>query len=139
MSEHDRPAEQHQPQYGQPQYGQPQSGQPQWTGQPQTQVPQPNPPVTKGFFSSLFDISFDTFVTPKVIRVLYLLIIIVTVLSAFVYIVLAFKASPGLGLLTLFVLAPLFTIIWLAIWRIILEAFMVIFRIAEDVRSMRNR
>jgi hypothetical protein len=93
----------------------------------------------KGFIGSLFDVSFSSFVTPKVIRVLYLLIIVFTVLSALVYTILAFRDNAGLGFVTLFVLAPLFTLIVLAAWRIFLEFFMVIFRIADDVRDMRRR
>ena len=34
---------------------------------------------------------------------------------------------------------PLFIIIVMAFWRLILESFVVRFRIAEDVRAMRER
>jgi hypothetical protein len=94
---------------------------------------------TKGFLGSLFDISFTSFVTPKVIRVLYLLIMIGTILTALSYSVIAFRVNAVFGIVTLFVLAPLFSMIILAIWRIFLEFFVVIFRISEDIRDVRQR
>jgi hypothetical protein len=63
---------------------------------------------SKGFFASLFDVGFTSFVTPKVIKVL-------------------------------FVFAPLCTLIVLALWQITLEFFMVIFRISDDIRTVRER
>lgn len=94
---------------------------------------------TKGFLGSLFDISFTSFVTPKVIRVLYLLIMIGTILTALSYSVIAFRVNAAFGIVTLFVLAPLFSMIILAMWRILLEFFVVIFRISEDIREVRQR
>jgi Domain of unknown function (DUF4282) len=94
---------------------------------------------SKGFIGSLFDLGFTSFVTPKVIRVLYLLIIIGTVISGLIYSFVAFKVSPGLGILTLFILAPLCSLIVLALWRITLEFFMIIFRISDDISALRQR
>jgi Domain of unknown function (DUF4282) len=94
---------------------------------------------TKGFLASLFDFGFTSFVTPKVIKVLYLLIMIGAVVSSLFYSFLAYTANPALGILTLLVIAPLYTVIVLAIWRIALEFFMVIFRISDDIRSVRER
>jgi hypothetical protein len=34
---------------------------------------------------------------------------------------------------------PLYIIIVMAFWRLVLEAFVVVFRIAEDVRAIRER
>lgn len=93
----------------------------------------------KGFLGSLFDVGFTSFVTPKVIKVLYTLIMIGTIVSALFYTVVALKVNVALGAVTLFILAPLFTLIVLAIWRIFLEFFMVIFRISDDIRNLRER
>jgi len=78
-------------------------------------------------------------VTPKVIRVLYPLIVIVAALSALGFIATAFAASTVFGIVTLFVLAPLFFLVVVAIYRILLEFFMVIFRISDDIRTIRER
>jgi hypothetical protein len=93
----------------------------------------------KGFLGALFDFGFTSFVTPKVIKVLYVLIVIGTVVSALVFTFIAFKASLVFGFLTLLIGDPLFILIVLAIYRIILEIFVVGFRAAEDIRVVRER
>jgi hypothetical protein len=94
---------------------------------------------TRGFLNSLFDFSFTSFVTTRIIKVLYVLILILVSLTALIYTIFAFKASPLFGLLTLIIGDPLFIIIVMAFWRLVLEAFVVVFRIAEDVHSIRER
>jgi hypothetical protein len=63
---------------------------------------------------------------------------ILTGLSAIGLIAAAFAASTGLGILTL-VLAPLFFLVVTATYRILLEFFIVIFRVADDIRALRER
>ena len=94
---------------------------------------------TRGFLGALFDFGFTSFVTPKVIKVLYMLIVIGTVVSALVFTIIAFKASTVFGFLMLVFGDPLFILIVLAIYRIILEFFVVTFRVAEDIRALRER
>jgi hypothetical protein len=93
----------------------------------------------RGFLGALFDFGFTSFVTPKVIKVLYMLIVTGTVVSALVFTIIAFKASLAFGILTLVFGDPLFILIVLAIFRIILEFFVVTFRVAEDIRALRER
>jgi hypothetical protein len=93
----------------------------------------------RGFLGALFDLSFTSFVTTKIIKVLYALILVLTSLSALVYTIVAFRLSAGFGLLVLVIGDPLFIIIVMAFWRLVLESFVVVFRIAEDVRAMRER
>ena len=93
----------------------------------------------RGFLSALFDFSFTSFVTTRIIKVLYVLIMILTVLGALAYTFLAFDASPVFGFLVLIIGDPLFIIIVMAFWRLVLESFVVRFRIAEDVRALRER
>jgi len=93
----------------------------------------------RGFVGTLFDFGFTSFVTPKVIRVLYMLIVAGTVASALVFTIIAFRASVAFGILTLVLGDPLFILIVLAIYRVLLEFFVVAFRAAEDIRAMRER
>jgi Domain of unknown function (DUF4282) len=93
----------------------------------------------RGFLGALFDFGFTSFVTPKVVRVLYMLITIGTVVSALVFTIIAFKASTPFGILTLLFGDPLFILIVMAIYRMILEFFMVTHRAAEDLRALRER
>ncbi len=93
----------------------------------------------RGFLSALFDFSFTSFVTTKIIKVLYVLILVLASITALIYTIVAFRLSAGFGILTLVIGDPLFIIIVMAFWRLILEAFIVMFRIAEDIRALRER
>ena len=73
----------------------------------------------KGFLNALFDFGFTSFVTPKVVKALYMLITIGTVVSALVFTIIAFKASVAFGVATLVIGDPLFILIVLAIYRVI--------------------
>ncbi len=94
---------------------------------------------SKGFFGALFDFSFTSFVTTRIIKVLYALILVLAVLSALLFTITMFRINAVLGLLTLIIGDPLFIIIVMAFWRLVLESFVVVFRIAEDVRALRER
>jgi hypothetical protein len=78
-------------------------------------------------------------VTPKVVKVVYVLVMILTALWELALAVAAFKVNIVLGIIVLFILGPVFFVVYLALWRMVLELVMVIFRIAEDVRSIRTR
>jgi Domain of unknown function (DUF4282) len=93
----------------------------------------------RGFLGALFDFSFTSFVTTRIIKVLYVLILVLTVLAALVYTVIVFSASKLFGFLVLVIGDPLFILIVMAFWRLVLESFVVVFRIAEDIRALRER
>ena len=93
----------------------------------------------KGFIGSLFDFSFSSFVTPKIVKVLYVLITIWTALLALTILVIGFRTG-GLagGLFTLIIIEPIFILLTLGIYRVVLEAFMVVFRIYEETKKIRE-
>jgi Domain of unknown function (DUF4282) len=93
----------------------------------------------RGFLSALFDFSFTSFVTTRIIKFLYILILVMVSLSALIFTFAMFRVSALTGFLTLVIGDPLFIIIVMAFWRLVLESFVVRFRIAEDVRAMRER
>jgi len=113
--------------------GQAPSGRPAFATQ---QFPAGEP---KGFLSALFDFSFTSFVTPKVVKVLYILIVVVVGLSALGFALSVLATNVGLGLIVLLVGAPLYFLVVTALYRITLEFFMVIFRMAQDIRAIRER
>jgi uncharacterized membrane protein len=93
----------------------------------------------KGFLGSLFDFSFSSFVTPKIIKVLYVLFTIWTTIIALVFTIIGFKTGGVAGgLFTLIIIVPVFVLLTLGIYRVILEAFMVVFRIYEETRKLRE-
>ena len=79
--------------------------------------------------SSLFDFGFTSMVTPKIIKTLYILFTAWTVLAAVGILVIGFApAACGRPVRTDLV-DPIFVLLSLGVYRVILEAFMVIFRI----------
>jgi hypothetical protein len=93
----------------------------------------------KGFFASLFDFSFRSFVTPKIIKVLYVLMTVVVALWTLALVLWAFRASTGAGILTLVILAPIFFVIAMIYVRVGLELLIVFFRIHGDVEEINRR
>ena len=69
--------------------------------------------MEKGFFGSLFDVSFSSLITTKVIKVLYVLSMVLIGLMALVIVASAFTQSVGAGLFTLLILAPLAALLYL--------------------------
>ncbi len=123
---------------GQPGAG---SGAPQWQGIAGVRPgsPRTKQPGEKGFLGSLFDFSFSSFVTPKIIKVLYVLITIWTVLFGLIFLIrFGFHYGLAAGLFVLIVLEPIYLLLTLGIYRVVLEAFMVIFRIYEETKKIRE-
>ena len=85
-----------------------------------------------GFLPALFDFSFNSFVTPKIVRFVYVLATIWTVVMYVIVVITWFTQSVTSGILAL-VLGPLVAIIWLAIVRIGLEFGISVVRMSEDV------
>lgn len=131
------------PSYGaQPGQGAP-TPPPQWQAMPGVQ---PGAKRTKraagehGFLGSLFDFSFNSFVTPKIIKVLYVLFTIWTVLIGLTILVVGFRTGGfAAGLFVLIIVEPIFFLLTLGIYRIVLEAFMVVFRIYEEMKQIREQ
>jgi hypothetical protein len=93
----------------------------------------------KGFFQSLFDYSFSSFIAARIIKVLYVLTTIIVALDTLALILFMFKVSSALGIFALLILGPLFFVITMIYVRVILELLMVIFRIHADVREINVR
>ena len=113
---------------------------PQWQAAPPTPAtPRQRSAGEKGFVGSLFDFSFTSLVTPKIIRVLYILFTIWTALIGLSILVIGFRTGGVAGgLFTLIVIEPIFVLLTLGIYRVVLEAFMVLFRIYEETKKIRE-
>lgn len=104
----------------------------------------PAAPPSRGFFGSLFDLSFSDFVTVKVVKVLFVLGIIGVVLGAIFVMVSAselrgLQVPPGV----IIVAAPIVAFLYILLIRIYMEILTVTFRMAEYLRELveqgRNR
>jgi hypothetical protein len=93
----------------------------------------------KGFFASLFDYSFSAFITPKIIKLLYVLSTIAVALWTVIVILWGFRQSTGLGILMLVILGPIFFVITMIYVRVLLELLIVFFRIHGDVNEINRR
>ncbi|HEY6297254.1 MAG TPA: DUF4282 domain-containing protein [Streptosporangiaceae bacterium] len=93
---------------------------------------------TTGFLEALFDFGFTSFVTPKIIKVLYVLVTIGTIVTALAFTIVVFKASVAFGIVALVFGDPLVILVVMAAFRIFVEFFVVIFRAAEDIRALRE-
>lgn len=91
----------------------------------------------KGFFGSLFDFTFTDFVTTKMIKLLYIILIIAIGIGTLVAIVGCFTTcGGGWGLLSLLILGPIGFLVGVICIRIYLEIVIVIFRIAESTTEI---
>lgn len=90
-----------------------------------------------GFLAALFDFSFSSFITAKLIRVLYALGLLMAGVSTLFVLATSFTQGFMFGVVML-ILAPLVFLFLAMYMRVMLEVLMVLFRIAEDVRSIAN-
>ncbi|MDQ3757697.1 MAG: DUF4282 domain-containing protein [Actinomycetota bacterium] len=93
--------------------------------------------MEKGFFASLFDFSFSSLITPKIIRVVYVLITIAVGLFS-LSILFSFAASDDGNAVLGLILAPLAFLLYMIFARIYLEIVIVVFRMGEDVRRIAD-
>jgi len=93
----------------------------------------------KGFFGSLFDYSFSSYVTPRIIKVLYVLATVLVALWTLAIILIAFKASSGLGIVALLIGGPIYFVITMIGARVGLEFLSAFFRIHGDVQEIKLR
>ena len=87
---------------------------------------------TTGFLPALFDFTFTHFVTPKLVRFVYLLAPIALGIAWLFWVFVGFARGAGTGLAVL-ILGPILFIIYLAIIRMTLEFYLSIVRMSEDV------
>lgn len=90
----------------------------------------------RGFFSRLFDFSFESFITPSIIKVLFIIYIVVVGLGALAMAVAAFTQSTVLGILTLLILAPIGAFLYILLGRVSLELIIILFRIHDNTEQM---
>jgi hypothetical protein len=103
---------------------------------------QPAPaPTNRGFFEALMDTRFDSLITPKLIRFLYVVQIVALIIGTLFVVLVGFANDAGLGILFL-ILAPLAALIYLIVIRLYLELIVIAFKIrdaAEEVAVNTRR
>lgn len=89
----------------------------------------------KGFFGALFDLSFTEFITTRLVKLLYILVITFGVLMALGMLIGAMSRGWGPTIGALFV-APIFLLLYIIFARVYMELIIVLFRIAENTGRM---
>lgn len=90
-----------------------------------------------GYFRALFDFSFSRFITIQMFPVLYGVILASTLIAVIYFVVEAFLTSWWRGLFYLFIAGPVGFITVATITRALMEFYLVMFRIAEDMDEIR--
>lgn len=85
-----------------------------------------------GFFGALFDFSFNEFITPKVVKFVYILATIGLALGYLVFLIAGFNQGVLSGLVVL-IGGAIAVVIYLALIRMTLEFYLAIVRMSEDV------
>jgi hypothetical protein len=120
-------------------YDLPGSGRQQTWQAPGQAQPRPAAARGKGFVASLFDFGFTSFVTPKLVKALYVLATFWTALWALIFIRIGFHYGFTSGLFMLILVVPVFGLLSLGTIRVFLELFMVLHRINDNIQSIRDR
>ena len=91
-----------------------------------------------GFFEALFDLSFSSFITTRLIKALYILAMILAGFLALGIVIAGFSNGfvSGLGAL---IFGALVFLIYVMTARVTLELIMIVFRISENVSVIANR
>ena len=125
------------------QQNQPQ-GAPDFAAYPNQQMANSTGADKDGFFAALFDFSFNRYVTPSVVKVLYILLMIVVglfVLLAIIGFLVGMAQDASVIILALIgiPLVLLGAVAWLAFYRVGLEVAVSIIRTAQSVQSIDER
>ena len=92
----------------------------------------------KNILGCLCDLTFKEFVTTKVIKLLYVLIVIASAITALAFIIKGFGLPFGHGLVCL-VMSVIGFALAVIIARIWLEVIMILFRIEENTRPAESQ
>ncbi|MBV1922249.1 MAG: DUF4282 domain-containing protein [Pseudomonadales bacterium] len=108
-----------------------------------TQSPEDNTDNTQNknniltFFQMLFDFSFSKFITVQMFPALYFVILASTLFAILYLCFEAFLTSIARGMFFLFIAGPITFIAIATVVRALMEFYIVVFRIAENIDDMR--
>lgn len=106
---------------------------------PARYVPPINTQQAAGFLSSLFDLSFTNFITPKLIKVLFVISIVLAGLGALAVVGSAFMSSAIAGIFALLIVAPILFLFYVIYARVMMEVLIVIFRGSEHLAEIAKQ
>jgi len=93
----------------------------------------------RGLLRSLFDFQFTSLITTKIIRFVYALIVILVSLGALAVFISSLARGGAVGVFFALIIVPLFYLVYLILIRIWMEILVVVFRLGDDVRAIRQQ
>ena len=93
----------------------------------------------KGLLKSLFDFQFTSLISARIIRFVYALIVILYTIGAVFVFIASLASGSVIGIFTALILVPLGYLVYLILTRIWMEILIVVFRMGDDVRAIRER
>ncbi|HET7207266.1 MAG TPA: DUF4282 domain-containing protein [Terriglobales bacterium] len=94
-------------------------------------------PEAKGMWEGLMDFSFRIYATPKMLKFMYALHLLVGLVAAVAWVVVAFQQAPVQGLIAL-IAALVSYFFWILYCRIVLEVLAAVFRMAAAIAPDRS-
>ena len=94
-------------------------------------------PEAKGMWEGLMDFSFRSYATPRMLKFLYSLHLLVGLIAGVAWVVLAFQQAPVQGLLAILG-AVVGYFFWILYCRVVLEVLAAVFRMAEAIAPDRE-
>src|SRR5580692_6452139 len=94
-------------------------------------------PEAKGMWEGLMDFSFRTYATPRMLKFLYAMHLLVGLIAAVAWVVLSFQQAPVQGLLAL-IGALVGYFFWILYCRVVLEVLAAVFRMADAIAPDRG-
>ena len=94
-------------------------------------------PTATSMWEGLMDFSFRTYATPRMLKFLYSLHLLVGLIAGVVWVVLAFQQAPVQGLLAILG-AVVGYFFWILYCRVVLEVLSAVFRMAEAIAPDRE-
>ncbi len=93
---------------------------------------------TQSFFSKLFDMSFSQYVTPGIIKIIFVLSIVMAGVAAIGVFTTFSSTLGGMGVLLGLILAVVGFVLYVVLARMGLEVVIALFRIAENTRVIAD-
>ena len=93
----------------------------------------------KGFFGRLFDLSFNEFITTKIIKVLYVIAMVASAFGGLAVMFGMFATKTFFGVVGGLIAGPVLFLVYVILARVWMEVVIVLFRIAENTAKLAGR
>ena len=94
-------------------------------------------PEAKGMLEGLMDFSFRLYATPRMLKFLYALHLLMGLIAGVAWVVLAFQQTPVQGLIAL-LSASVGYFLWILYCRVVLEVLAAVFRMPDAIAPDRG-